>query len=230
MSTPQPTAVLLIVGLTESLLAHAPALRAFAAGNTLRRLTPDLPAVTCTVQSSMLTGAPPREHGIVGNGWFDRELAEVQFWKQSNRLVRAEKVWETARRRDPSVTCANICWWYNMATSADVSITPRPIYKADGRKIPDCYTDPPELRDELTRKLGRFPLFQFWGPGASIVSTQWIARAAMPTFEHHPSLTAPPTLSLVYLPHLDYPLQKLGPDHPQIPGEIAAIAAVTGAL
>lgn len=222
---PQQTAVLLIVGLTESLLEHAPRLRAFRDRNASRRLTPEFPAVTCTVQSSMLTGEPPREHGIVGNGWFDRDLAEIQFWKQSNMLVRADKVWETARRRDPSVTCANICWWYNMATSADISITPRPIYKADGRKIPDCYTNPADLREELTAKLGAFPLFHFWGPLASIVSTRWIAKAAMHTFERFS-----PTLSLVYLPHLDYPLQKLGPDHPKIPAEVAAVDDVAAEL
>src|SRR5690606_7063903 len=104
---------------------------------------PVLPAVTCSVQATMLTGVPPREHGIVGNGWFDRELAEVHFWKQSNRLVRAEKVWETARARDPSVTTANLFWWYNMYSTVEYSVTPRPIYKADGRKIPDCYAEPP---------------------------------------------------------------------------------------
>jgi predicted AlkP superfamily pyrophosphatase or phosphodiesterase len=99
-----PTAVLLVVGLTQELLGRAPRLQAFAQRNRLRRLRPVLPAVTCSVQASMLTGLLPREHGIVGNGWYHREMAEVQFWKQSNRLVEGEKVWETARRRGGS-TC-----------------------------------------------------------------------------------------------------------------------------
>ena len=38
-----------------------------------------------------------------------------------------------------------------MGATHDVGVTPRPIYKADGRKLPDCYTVPPGLRDELTR-------------------------------------------------------------------------------
>ncbi|MCH8853160.1 MAG: alkaline phosphatase family protein [Planctomycetes bacterium] len=219
------TAVILIAGLNESLLDSAPNLQAFRGRGTLHRLQPVLPAVTCTVQSTMLTGLPPSQHGIVGNGWFNRELNEVQFWKQSNALVHGEKVWEAARARDAKVTCAQIFWWYNMYSGADYSVTPRPIYKADGRKLPDVYSKPADLRDRLQRQLGQFPLFQFWGPGSSIVSSRWIARAARLVHGWHR-----PTLSLVYLPHLDYPLQKLGPDHPEIPSAVAEIDAVAGEL
>ena len=93
-----------------------------------------------------------------------------------------------------------------MGATHDIGVTPRPIYKSDGRKLPDCYTQPLELRDELTRELGAFPLFQFWGPGTSIVSSRWIADAAL-----HVRRTRSPTLTLVYLPHLDYDLQRFGP-------------------
>ncbi len=220
------TVVLLVVGLNRSLLGEdTPHLRAFADGGVTRTLTPDAPAVTCTVQSSMLTGTAPDQHGIVGNGWYNREMAEVQFWKQSNRLVRGEKVWETAKARDPSVTCANICWWYNMYSSVDHSVTPRPIYKADGRKIPDCYTEPQALRDRLQGSLGPFPLFRFWGPAASIDSTAWIANAAMTVAEHED-----PTLSLVYLPHMDYSLQRDGPGSPGVRAELRELDTVLGAL
>ncbi len=184
-----------------------------------------LPAVTCSVQSSMLTGVAPREHGIVGNGWFNREQSEVQFWKQSNRLVQAESVWETARKRDPSFTCCNMFWWYNMYSTADYTVTPRPQYKADGRKIPDIHTHPPELRGLLQDKLGQFPLFNFWGPASSIVSSRWIAEASMMTHEKFD-----PTLTLIYLPHLDYALQKLGPEHPYIPKHVREIDSVIGRL
>ena len=120
----QPTAVLLVAGLSEGLLRHAPRMRAFAEKGRRRRLRPVLPAVTSSVQSSMLTGLLPGRHGVVGNGWYNRELADIQFWEQSNHLVQGEKVWETARRRDPSLTCANLCWWFNMYSSADYSVTP----------------------------------------------------------------------------------------------------------
>ena len=112
------------------------------------------PAVTCTAQSTYLTGSLPREHGIVANGWYFRDLNEVWLWRQSNRLVQGEKIWQVGRRRDPNFTCANSFWWYAMATEADVTLTPRPLYCADGLKLPDFYSDPPELREELKRELG----------------------------------------------------------------------------
>jgi predicted AlkP superfamily pyrophosphatase or phosphodiesterase len=221
-----PTAVILVVGLNESLIGDwSPNLRRFCAEGRTRKLMPVLPAVTCSVQSSMLTGGSISEHGIVANGWFDRRANEVRFWKQSNRLVGGEKVWETARKRDPRFTCLNMFWWYNMYSSADYSVTPRPIYKADGRKIPDCYSHPAALRDELQSELGQFPLFKFWGPASSIESSRWIADA---TVVAHKKLD--PTLTLVYLPHLDYALQKLGPDHQDITEHVAQIDEVVGDL
>jgi predicted AlkP superfamily pyrophosphatase or phosphodiesterase len=222
----KPTAVILIVGLNKSLIGDwSPNIQRFCKEGRITRLKPVLPAVTCSVQSSMLTGANVSDHGIVGNGWFNRQLNEVQFWKQSNQLVRGEKVWETARKREPGFTCLNMFWWYNMYSTADYSVTPRPIYKADGRKIPDCYSNPSQLRDELQSELGRFPLFNFWGPASSIKSSQWIAEA---TIIAHKKLN--PTLTLVYLPHLDYALQKLGPDHTDIKKHVTQIDTVTGKL
>lgn len=199
---PNAVAVLNVVGLSPSLLPHAPRIRALGDHATL---TPVLPAVTCSVQSSMLTGLPVSGHGIVGNGWFNHEQQEIQFWKQSNKLVHGEKVWETAKHRDSSCTCLNMFWWYNMYSSADWSVTPRPQYKADGRKVPDCYSHPAGLRDALQSKLGPFPLFKFWGPMADIESTRWIAEATKLAHAKYA-----PTLTLCYLPHLDYVLQQYG--------------------
>jgi len=222
----QKTAIINVVGLTESHLGtHAPALTAFARNHGQRALTPVFPAVTCTVQSSMLTGRSPGEHGIVANGWFNREMNDVQFWKQSNALVQGEKIWHRLRQADASCTVANMFWWYNMYADVDISVTPRPMYTADGRKLPDVYSDPPELRTRLQDDLGPFPLFNFWGPASSIASSRWIAEASMRVHEAHD-----PTLMLIYLPHLDYPLQKLGPDHPDIPSHVALIDAVVGDL
>jgi len=217
--------VLNVVGLTPALLAHAPNLRRLAQRGEMRALSTVLPAVTCSVQATLLTGRLPAGHGIVGNGWYDRSLAEVMFWKQSNALVEGPKLWDEARRRDPGFTVAKLFWWYNMHAAVDWAVTPRPIYCADGRKLPDIHTHPGELRDELTAALGPFPLFKFWGPAADLTSSRWIADCA-----RHTLRTRKPTLTLVYLPHLDYPLQKLGPDDPSIPAEVAAIDALAGEL
>lgn len=215
------TLVLLVVGLTPRLVGrHTPHLAALAAQGAVRPLSTVVPAVTCSVQSTLLTGLLPRGHGIVANGWYFRDLAEVWLWRQSNRLVGGEKVWEAGRRRDPTFTCANMFWWYNMYGTPDISATPRPMYPADGRKVPDHYAEPPELHDELDRLLGAFPLFKFWGPGADIESSRWIARATQ-----HVRRGRKPTLTLCYLPHLDYGLQKYGP-HPDDPRIAAALGEV----
>src|SRR5690606_31893026 len=214
-----------VVGLSRSLLAHAPRIRAYAETNRVATLRPVLPAVTWSVQASMVTGATVSQHGIVGNGWYDRATCEVRFWQRSNRLMRGEKVWEAATRRDVSFTCASLFWWYNSYSTCDWVVQARPIYKADGRKIPDCYAQPADLRDRLQAELGAFPLFRFWGPLADITSTRWIAEAAKRVERWHA-----PTRSLVYLPHLDYGLQKLGPEHPDIPRHGAVVAAAVGEL
>ncbi|MEM7625538.1 MAG: nucleotide pyrophosphatase/phosphodiesterase family protein [Planctomycetota bacterium] len=222
----KPVAVLNVVGLTPSLLPHAPRIAAYAKHTGgFTPLQPVLPALTCSVQASMTTGLLPEEHGIVGNGWYDRDTSEIRFWQRSDRLVRGEKVWETAKRRDPRFTCANLFWWHNTYSACDVVVQARPIYKADGRKIPDCYCNLPAWRDALQRSLGTFPLFRFWGPLADISSSAWIAEAAILTNAKHT-----PTLSLVYLPHLDYGLQKLGPNDPDIPRQVGEIDAIVGRL
>jgi len=220
------TVVIDIVGLSSSVIGqHTPFLQKYISQRHLTTIEPLLPAVTTAVQSSYLTGKFPSDTGIVGNGWYDHADSEVKFWKQSNKLVHGEKIWDKAKKEDPSFTCANMFWWYNMYSSADYSVTPRPNYLADGRKIPDCYSHPAELRDQLQNKLGQFPLFQFWGPGANIKSTQWIADAAMMNEELHN-----PTLTLIYLPHLDYCLQKFGPDLSKISKELQEIDAVVEQL
>jgi len=184
-----------------------------------------LPAVTCSVQATYLTGLPPSGHGAVANGWYFRDLSEVLFWRQSNRLVAGEKLWETARRRDPAFTAAKLFWWYNMYATADITVTPRPCYPVDGRKIPDLHTQPPDLRDGLQAKLGRFPLFQFWGPNAGLASSRWIADCALQVMAERR-----PTLTLAYLPHLDYDLQRFGPDHPRAAAAVAEVDALCGQL
>lgn len=217
------TLVINVVGLTRSLLGeHTPNLNKLAGQST--DIEPVTPALTCSAQATYLTGKPPAEHGIVGNGWYFRDMNEVWLWRQSNKLIQAPKIWHMARERDTEFTCSNTFWWYAMATDADYTLTPRPLYLSDGRKMPDCYTAPLELREILTEKLGTFPLFNFWGPATSIKSSQWIADAAKYIEDTHK-----PSLQLVYLPHLDYCLQKLGPDG-DIGKDLTEIDALVGDL
>ncbi len=222
----QKTVVLDVVGLTKNLIGeHTPHLSRWMAQGKQVAIAPVLPAVTCTVQSTYLTGQYPREHGIVANGWYFRDDCEVKFWRQSNKLVQSPKIWDKAKAIDPTFTCANMFWWYNMYSTADYEVTPRPMYPADGRKLPDINTKPADLRPHLQETLGQFPLFKFWGPVTSIESSQWIAASAKWVDAKHD-----PTLTLVYLPHLDYCCQKVGSDPDSIASDLQAIDQVCGDL
>lgn len=213
------TVVINVVGLSSSIVGkYTPFLTEYLKGKHLHKIKPVLPALTTSTQSTYLTGKWPSEHGIVANGWYDRRDSEIKFWKQSNPLVQAESVWDIAKRKNPNFTCAQMFWWYNMYNRVEYSATPRPNYLADGRKMPDCYTYPAELRDELQEKFGQFPLFKFWGAAADITSSRWIANAAMYVEEKHR-----PTLNLIYLPQLDYCQQKYGPHPEKIAKELTQI-------
>lgn len=220
----QRTAVIDVVGLCQDLVGeHTPFLSSWLKDAAVRPLAPVLPAVTTSAQTTYVTGRHPSEHGIVGNGWYSREDSEVKFWKQSNKLIQSDKVWDEARRLDKTghFTVAKSFWWYNMYSSVDYAVTPRPMYPADGRKLPDVHSKPPSLRHDLQERLGQFPLFNFWGPKASIASSRWIADSALYIEE-----TYEPTLHLVYLPHLDYGLQAKGVEPKEIAEDLAEIDAV----
>ena len=219
------TVVLNVVGLTRTLLEAMPRLSAFARAGHSTPIGPAFPAVTCPGQATYLTGLTPSQHGIVGNGWYDRDLAEVHFWKQSNHLMAGPKLWDKLRARDSSFTCAQLFWWYNMHANVDYAITPRPLYPADGRKIFDVHTWPFSLRSEIKKELGEFPFRNFWGPAAGIESSRWIADSARWIEDHHQ-----PTLNLIYLPHLDYNLQRLGPNNPQIGTDLLLVDKLVGDL
>jgi predicted AlkP superfamily pyrophosphatase or phosphodiesterase len=86
------------------------------------------------MQATFLTGLPPSGHGIVGNGWFFRDLGEVWLWRQGHGLVGGETVWQAARGRDPGLRVANVCWWYAMVALTDYTVTPRPVNRTLPRR------------------------------------------------------------------------------------------------
>jgi predicted AlkP superfamily pyrophosphatase or phosphodiesterase len=158
----------------------------------------------------MLTGLAPREHGIVGNGWYYRETQEIRFWQQANCLIRGPKFYD-------SHETAKMFWWFNQSSSAKYFATPKPHYGCDGSKVFDIID---QTGCQLTSRLGPFPFFSFWGPAAGLPSSQWIAEAtALVLREKKPSL------SLAYLPHLDYDFQRLTNPDPQVVADVDACAA-----
>ena len=221
----KPVLLVDVVGLTPRLLERAKNLRELGERGAVAPMSAVLPAVTCSAQATMLTGLAPAGHGAVGNGWLDRASGEVALWRQSNALVSGEKVYEAARRIDRTFTCAKIFWWWNLGASVEWSVTPRPFYPADGRKIPAIYGWPTEYGAGLERALGTFPFFDFWGPRSGLPSSRWIADAAIRTLEERK-----PSLTLVYLPHLDYDFQRFGPDDPRSLAAVEEVDRVFGDL
>jgi predicted AlkP superfamily pyrophosphatase or phosphodiesterase len=207
----RPLLVLNVVGLTPRLAALAPRLGSLAP----RALQGVFPAVTMTAQASMLTGVTPEIHGVVGNSWFWRPLGEVRNWVQSDRLLSGrpqhplEPFYRTAarlaRRQGAGLTRAKLFWWFNQGSGCEFSATPKPHYGSDGSKVFDIQTEPPELAGELQAEFGHFPFTAFWGPRAGLASSQWISRATS-----HVMRTRRPGITLCYLPHLDYDLQRFG--------------------
>ncbi len=222
---PAPLVVLNIVGLSPYMIGeNTPNInKLISSGYVSTPLAAEFPAVTTTAQSAMVTGKQANQHGIVGNGWYFKDLAEVGFWKQANQLVQSPKIWDVLKAENPHIKVSKLFWWYNMYANVDNSITPRPHYLADGGKVFDLYSAPEGLHQNIESKIGTFPFFNFWGPKAGIGASQWIAKAAIEEFEQNK-----PDLQLVYLPHLDYSLQKLGPNDPSIAQEIQDIDAVVG--
>lgn len=218
--------VLNVVGLTPAMVSAAtPCLQKLVNAGSMRPLEAAFPAVTMTAQASMLTGLRPEKHGIVGNGWYFRELEEVLFWRQAHALIEAEDLPTRLRRELPGFRVAKLFWWFNMYAPVDFAVTPRPMYPADGRKIPDIHTFPARLRTQLQDRFGTFPLFHFWGPMADLRSSRWIAEASA-----HLLKTERPDLALVYLPHLDYDFQRYGPTDARSLKALREVDALVGQL
>ncbi len=158
----------------------------------------------------MLTGLPPSQHGIVGNGWYYRDTQEIRFWQQANSLVQGSKFYD-------AYETAKMFWWFNQSSSARYSATPKPHYGCDGSKVFDILD---HTGCNLTDKLGPFPFFSFWGPSAGLPSSRWIAEAtAIVLREKRPQCT------LAYLPHLDYDFQRLPIHDPTRVEEVDECAA-----
>ncbi|KAG5181523.1 alkaline-phosphatase-like protein [Tribonema minus] len=228
MARPAKTVVLDVVALTRGLISeeHTPFLAEYISQHgedLVKEVKPAFPALTCTAQATYASGKGPKHHGITANGWYDPVYKEVKNWHQSSGCVETPRIWNALKRKCPDATVFVHSWWHGMHDpDIDFFMNVRPQYLQDGGKKPDVYTRPPELRHQLQGKLGTFPLHKFWGPGTGIAATRWIANAAMMVDRQHD-----PTLTLVYLPHMDYSLQKYGPnDTKHVPQDLKEVDAV----
>jgi len=187
-------------------------------------LRPPFPAVTCTAQATLTTGTAPREHGVICNGMFERDRFAIRFWDQPTSMVKQPKLWERLRERDASATTALLFFQNTMFASADVVVTPAPIHLDEGL-VPWCYSKPVGFYERLAERHGDFQLPWYWGPIAGSKSSEWIAKAALDTLQEHR-----PTVTFVYLPHLDYNTQRFGADSDQFKADLAKMDEIVGEL
>ena len=210
-----PVILLTIPGLREKDVAVMPQLREMTAAGQIVNLVPSFPCVTCPVQANMTTGRLPAAHGVVGNGLYWRQQQRIEMWTSPNDCIERPQIWDLLSHVEGALTSAVWFGMHCVGADADYLCTPKPIHNPDGTESLWCYTRPTEFYGQLRDDLGHFPLQHFWGPMANIRSTAWIARSAATAARRWN-----PDFFWVYLPHLDYAAQKLGPDSP------AAVAAV----
>ena len=214
--------LLSIPGLRQKDVAAMKNLGALTAAGETADLAPAFPCVTCPVQAAMTTGKPPREHGVVANGFYWRENRKVEMWTSPNDCIQKPQIWDLLHEHDPNLTSAVWFPLHSKQSKADYVCTPAPIHNPDGSESLWCYTRPTELYGTLRDQLGHFPLKHFWGPIAGIQSTDWIVDSAV-----HAAGIWQPNFFYIYLPELDYAAQRTGPDSP---GQEKALAQLDQAL
>jgi len=204
----KPLVVLDIAALSPQLLGRdaTPHLDRLASEGVRRSLPPVFPAVTSVAQATLTTGLPPAKHGIVANGRYDRAAMAGHFWEQSARLVSGKRIWQEMKKRERKAKTAVLFFQQSMGCGADVVVTPAPVHSEKDGLVLACWTRPGKLDKELTEKFGPFPLMNYWGPMAGWPSSEWIEKALLHVMEKFS-----PTLTLCYVPHLDYNLQRRTP-------------------
>jgi predicted AlkP superfamily pyrophosphatase or phosphodiesterase len=221
-----------------------PNIRDIAAEGEAAKMEPVFPALTCPVQSSILSGKYPNQHGIIANGLYDRSNYDVSFWEQSSALVKADRVWDIVKKSNKSPSASSSQWsssssyslssfsglktavlfWQNtMYARSDIIVTPRPLHFQDGMQM-WCYSKPIGFYDnQLKQKLGEFNLSSYWGPFASSKSSEWITNAAKYTLENER-----PNLMFTYIPHVDYSAQRFGKKSRQVQDDLKKADEIVG--
>ncbi len=207
-----------IPGFSNRLLAMSPKLQKWAKANNKHNISPCIPALTLPAHASLVTGLTPTQHNVFANGSYYRDLNKVEMWPQSEAIIKGQKIWQKAQKTNKDFKSFKYFFWPGMKSTADLYANVRPVYFADGRKQGGVYFNLPNLSKEIEQIYGKFPLFNFWGPNANIKSSQWILDTA-----RHCLQLEDFNLSFIYVPHLDYKQQSLGPNHSQIKQEVTQL-------
>ncbi len=226
MARKKHTIILDVVGLEYNHIEKGllPNIASIAANGQVSKLKPVFPAVTCTVQASVLSGKYPQDHGIISNGLYDRNTFSVSFWEQQSSLVESDRIWDMAKSKDPTIKTAVLFWQNSMYADSDIVVTPRPLHTDTGM-IMWCYSKPVGYYERLKQAFGEFNLAHYWGPLASPESSEWICKAAEYTIEKER-----PDLTFVYIPHVDYSAQRFGKNSPQAIDDLRKADDIVGRI
>lgn len=215
--------LLSIPGLRPSDIERMPLTKALCASGDQAEIEHSFPCVTWPSQAHLLTGKLVEDHGVIANGFYWRDSKEVEMWIAWNEKIESPQIWDMLHERSSELTSSA---WFPMlskGSGADYICMPKPIHNPDGSETMWCYTKPQEFYGDLMEKLGGFPLQHFWGPLANIKSSQWIADSSVMVAERFH-----PRFNYVYLPHLDYAAQKVGPDSQEALQAVADLDTLIG--
>lgn len=215
-----------IVGLESKHISEETTPNIFKISQTgeTRELETVFPAVTCTVQSSLLSGSYPEVHGIISNGLYDRQNYSVSFWEQSSNLVQADRIWDVIKMHQNSSKTAVLFWQNTMYSNADFVLTPRPLHMED-KMVMWCYSNPPGFYEKISDKIGKFDLTWYWGPLVSKRSSEWIEMATEYVLENER-----PNFLFTYIPHLDYSFQRNGTSYKELKDDLRFVDELVGKL
>ena len=215
--------LLSVPGLRPDDIRHMKNLQAIAGNGERIPLIPSFPCVTWPVQSNMVCGSQPKDHGVVANGFFWRDSNEVEMWTAWNEKIQQPQVWDMLEKRGKR--CAV---WFPMLSKgcgAQYVCMPAPVHHPDGSESLWCYTKPESLYGDLLEEHGHFPLHNFWGPQTSIASSRWIVDSAITAADR-----LRPDFFYIYLPHLDYAAQRSGPDSAEAKTALVELDKLLGNL
>ncbi len=218
------TIILNIAGLSPYLLekANAKNIKELQAKGTYREMDPGFPAMTCSVQATLVTGKPPADHGIMGNGYFNKQTKEPEFWRQEADLVKGPCLWDWLKEKNPNAKTAVLFWQNSKFINSDIILTPAPFHTDNGM-IEWCYSKPRNLYEDLINSIGEFKISDYWGPKAGFNGSRWITDAAKKVIKWYD-----PDLTLVYIPHLDYVSQKEHPHSEKVIAELEQVDKLIG--
>ncbi|MBS0240139.1 MAG: alkaline phosphatase family protein [Proteobacteria bacterium] len=154
-----------------------PTIRALAEKGAVGPMEASFPSLTWVSHTSMVTGAFPRETGVLGNAIFNRSLGVQQSFYgddvfNKDDIVKVKTIYDLVKDRDPTSVTAAISWPLTRGSESLDYIVPESLSQATYNK----YSKPFDFLAELARN--------------DIPTERWGAWSALPQSYREDWLTA----------------------------------------